>query len=641
MLQQIRDRTSGLIAGFVVALVSVPFAFWGIDSFNSGGGDPVVAKVGDQKIHDSQFRQQYDQRYQQLVQLMGDNFRADLLDKNRLREAVLRDMTQESMLRQYTQKRGFYADDATLFDALSNEPAFQRDGRFDPEAYRDALMRVGFSSERYEAQLRSSIEMNQMRGLLVDTAFSVPAQREQLARLQGQRRTLQYAVFEPGKYHDRVKVSDEDIAADYDKTHARYMAPERLRLDYVELSLDALPPAAQPADDILKPLYEAEREGRFASQEQRKASHILIGFGADKAAAREKAEALIKQLAEGADFAQLAKENSEDPGSRDRGGDLGWIRRGQMVKGFEDALFALDKGATSAVVETEFGWHVIHLDDLKPAQVRPFDDPQVHAELVTLYENRERQQRFQEMSDRLEQLAFENADSLAPVAEALGLKLETTDWFERGKGSGVAANDAVLSVAFSPELLQDGENSKPIALSPTALVVIRKNAYEAPRQRPLEEVREQVREALIHARATELAAQEAQEVLNALAAGTPFQEIVSAKRGELRNPGQITRQDDKVEAPILAEAFRMTHPAEGKLSYGQTTLSNGAHAVLVLSAVEMPDAAALKSLAQAQQQTLKAHEGGLAFASYMQVIEDRVGVKLMLPAADTTTPEEP
>ncbi len=632
MLQQIRDRTTGLIAGFIVAIVVIPFAFFGIDSFTGGGGDPVLAKVGDQKIHESQFRRQYDQRYQQLVQLMGDNFRADMLDQRRLRDAVLRDMAQETMLRQYSESEGYRADDATLFAQIAREPAFQRDGRFDTQAYRDALTRVGYTPDRYESQLRDSVEMNQMRELIVDTAFVTDVEAQQTAQLLNQQRTLQYAMFEVPRYRERVSVSSEEILARYDETKAAYQAPERLKLAYVELSFDALADASAPEEDVLKVLYEAEKAGRFTTQEQRKARHILVGFGADKDAARKKIEELKTKLAAGDSFAELATANSEDSGSKAAGGDLGWVRRGQMVKTFEDALFALDKGEISAVVETEFGWHLIQLDDIKPSVVRPLEDADVRRELTQLFQDRERQQRFQDMSDKLEQLAFENTGSLDPVAQALGLQVQTTDWFVRGSGSGIAANADVAAAAFAPDVLQAGENSKPISLGGNRIVVIRKADYEAPRQKPLEEVTDAVRAQLIDEAARKLVAQEAAEVLNAVRAGTDFQQIVSAKRGELRNPGAIRRDDAKVERAVVEAAFKLPRPAEGARSYGEAELADGSRAVMALGAVTAAGdtGAAAANLRQRQREAL----AGTEFSAYLKLIEDAVGIEIVNPPAD-------
>jgi peptidyl-prolyl cis-trans isomerase D len=640
MLQQIRDRTTGLIAGFIVAIVAIPFAFFGIESFTGGGGDPVVAKVGDQKIHESQFQRQYEQRYQQLVQLMGENFRADMFDQSRLRSAVLRDMTQETMLRQYTESEGYHADDATLFNAISSEPAFQRDGAFDTQAYREALARAGYTPDRYERQLRDSIEMSQMREAVVDTAFVADVQVQQAAQLANQERTLQYALFEVSDYRDRVQVSEEEVQQRYEQDKAQYMAPERLKLAYVELSLDALPEAAAPTEDVLKVLYEAEKAGRFTTQEERKARHILIGFGADKEAARRKTETLAAEIAGGADFAKLAGEHSEDPGSKAAGGDLGWVRRGQMVRAFEDALFALKENEVSAPVETEFGWHLIRLDELKPSVVRPFDDPEVQRELSELFQSRERQQRFQEMSEQLEQLAFEKPTSLEPVAEALGLEVQTTDWFERGKGTGIAANQNVAEAAFSPEVLDQGENSKPVAVSDSKLVVVRKAEYEAPRQKALEEVADTVRQVLVDEAARKLAAQDAAETLNAVREGTDFQEIVRAKGGELRNPGAIRRDDRNVERAVVDAVFELARPAEGKATYGEAELADGSKAVLALNAVKTPEQPEV--VIETQRTRLRDAAAGADLRAYMKMIEDAVGIEIVrAPDAGAAPTEAP
>ncbi len=641
MLQQIRDRTSGLVAGFIVALLVVPFAFFGIDSFQGGGGDPVVAKVGGQKIHDSQFRRQFDQRYQQLVQLMGENFRADMFDQKRLRASVLNDMTQETMLRQYTEAEGYVADDATLFKTISAEQAFQRDGKFNTEAYREALSRVGLTPDRYESQLRDSIEMNQMRSAIVDTAFAADVEVQQMVRLMNETRTLQYAMFELARFRDRVTVTDEQVQARYDETKTQYMAPERIKLAYVELALDSLPEAAAPADDVLKVLYEAEKAGRFTTQEERKASHILISFGADKDAARSKAEGIAKQLAAGGDFARLAAENSEDPGSKGVGGDLGWVRRGQMVKTFEDSLFGLKEKQLSGPVESEFGWHIIKLDALKASTVRTLEEPEVRQELTTLFQNRERQTRFQEKSDQLEQLAFENTASLDPVAEALDLKVETTDWFVRGgQGAGIAANPAVVAAAFSTEVLKDGENSKPLAVGDNRVAVIRKAEYEAPRQKPLDEVKDAVRGALVDEAARKLIAQEASEVLNAVRGGTDFQEIVSAKGAELRNPGAVRRDDKSVVSKVLGAAFKLARPAEGKIAYGEAELDDGGRAVIAFSATESPEQPGI--VVETQRNRLKQLAAGAEFNAYMKQIEREIGIELMLPVEDAipASPED-
>ncbi|MGH8631825.1 MAG: SurA N-terminal domain-containing protein, partial [Burkholderiales bacterium] len=458
MLQQIRDRTSGIVAGFIVALLIVPFAFFGIETFNSGGGDPVVAKVGSQKIRQSQFKHAYDQRYQQFVALMGDNFDASRFDPKLFRKMVLDDMTQESMLRQFAEKSGYRANDAVVFDYLSRIPMFQKDGEFDTAAYQAALARQGLRPDRFEDQVRTSIAIDQMREGVLETAFITDADVQQAWRLARQERVASYVLFDAAKYQDQVTVTEAQLKARYEEKKSQLTSPERIRIAYLQLSLDSLPKAAAPAEDVLKTLYDAEKDARFTTPEERKASHILVNFGADKSASKKKAQDLYAQIKAGGDFAALARAHSEDPGSKDKGGELGWQRRGQMPEKFEKVLFDLEKGQDSEPVETEFGWHLIRLDDHKPKTVRPLSHPDVRQELIALYQNREQQKRFQEMNEKLEQLAFENPASLEPVAKELGVSVQTSDWFTRAGGEGLAANEAVKQAAFSQEVVQDGEN---------------------------------------------------------------------------------------------------------------------------------------------------------------------------------------
>ncbi|NGY03722.1 SurA N-terminal domain-containing protein [Solimonas terrae] len=638
MLQSIRDRTSGLVAGFVIALVTIPFAFWGVQSFTSGGGDPLVAKVGSEKIKQSQFRHAYEQRYQQYLQLMGENFRADQFDQAKFQKSVLDDMTQESMLRQYTDKAGYRANDAILFNAIAAIPAFQSDGKFNTETYRSTLARQNLAPSRFEAQLRQSLEIDQMREAITDTAFMPPVEREQLMQVAGQQREISYALFDVSKDAADITVSDDAVKQRYEDDKSQYMAPERIKLAYVELSPDTLPTAAAPGQDVLKVLYDAEKQGRFTTAEERRARHILIKFGADKAAAEKKAEAIEAQLKNGADFATLAKADSEDVGSKLKGGELGWLKRGQMPDSFEKVLWDMKSGAISDPVETEFGWHIIQVEEIKPGTVKPFDDPSVQHDLVELYQNREKQKHFEELSDKLEQLAFENPTSLEPITNELGLKVETTDWFTRAGGSDLAANDAIKEAAFSQEVLKDGENSKPIAVGESKLVVIRKAEYEAPRQRSLDEVSADVRKTLETEQARLKAQADAKALLAAVRGGQSLADAAAAAKVEIKDAGALRRDNQSEDAALVDAAFKLPHPKDDKPSYGVATLSDGNVAVLALRKIDLPPADAIPPGATAQFDQLAA---GLEFQAYRDRIADKIKVKIVNPPqAQEPSPDE-
>ena len=631
MLQTIRDRMTGPILWGIVGVLIVPFAFFGIQSLQSGGGaDPTVAEVGGVKITQSQFHGAYQRAYQDLQQRMGPDFRADELQQNQLRDNVLKSLVQDLVLQQYTRDTGYRIDDAGVREYLEAMPYFQDNGHFSADRYRSALSSVGQSPEQFEARARQQLPVEQLRGAVLDSAFITPREGEAAWKLQRQQRVFSYVKFEPAKYEATVTVSDDQVKQRYEQKKDSYKAPERIKLAYVELALDQLPKAATPSADVLKAIYEARKAGLFSTPEQRRASHILIAFGADKDAAKKKADDFYAKIKAGADFAELAKANSDDPGSKNKGGDLGLVKHGMMVPKFESALFALNKaGEVSEPVQTEFGWHLIKLDELKPAETQAFDDPAVQKQLLDLYQQQDAVTRFNDMSTKLDQMSFENPASLDPVAKALNLQVKTTDWFTRKGGGDIAANQAVIAAAFSSELIKDDNNSKPIALDPQHLVVVRKAEYEAPRQLQQADVAEQIRGELKDEAAKAKAKASADALLKSLADGQTFEVATKAAGVASVSPGAVQR-DNKDLPPALVQAlFKMPHPASGKLGYGQAALDNGDIAVIALSAINDPASQStdVKDMQSAGLQ-LRNARAGAEFSAYRDAVEKEVKVKI-------------
>jgi peptidyl-prolyl cis-trans isomerase D len=641
MLQSIRDRLTGPVVWFVIGLIAIPFAFWGVQSFTGGGSDPVVVKVGDQKITQGQFQQSYQQRYDQYRSLLGESFRADLFDENRFRQLTLDDMIQESAMRQYAEQQGFRASDATLRDFLVSVPAFQKDGKFSADSYRELLQRQGLNPETYEAQLRQALAIDQLRGAVQSTTFVTPAEAWAAQRLEKQTRRITVVPVSEQSFRDKVTVTDAQIADRYETDKDRYRSPERIKLAYVELARGELTSGDAPASEILKTIYEAEKDARFAQAEERRASHILFTFGADKDAAKKKADAVLAQLRGGGDFAQLAREHSEDSGSKTQGGDLSWVRKGMMVPKFEEALYAIPKaGEIVGPIESEFGWHLIRLDEIKAAAMRPFEDAGVQAELLEAYRAREGEKRFQELSARLEQLAFENT-TLEPVANELKLQIKTTDWFTREGGAGIAGIDAVKKAAFSPEVLQDGENSKPIPASADALIVARKAEHEPARQRPLEEVKAQVRESLVADGAARLA-KEAAEALVAQVKGGQSLALLAQQQGlDVRFDGEAQRGQAQLDSWITSAAFAMPRPAQGQV-HVESIESAGKVAVVALSAVIDPERPSDTQIVESATADTRARDGlaGAEFAAYRKSVENAVEIE-RVEAPKAEQPDNP
>ncbi|MDR3417356.1 MAG: SurA N-terminal domain-containing protein [Nevskia sp.] len=638
MLQTIRDRISGPFVWGILGFISLIFAVWGIglQQFTGGGEDPTIAEVGGVKITQAQFHNAYERAYREMQQRMGDAFRADQVQQNQLRDGVLKQMVQELVMKQYTRETGYQVDDAGLREYLQVLPYFQDNGHFSAARYKEVLAGSGQSPEGFEAQLRESLPQEQLRGAVLNSTFVTPREGEAEWKLTHQERVFSYVKFEPARYLGSVTVTDDQVKQRYEKDKDSFKAPERVKLAYVELALDQLPKAAAPSADELKAVYERRKASLFASPEQRHASHILINFGADKEASKKKAENLYAKIKAGSDFTELAKANSDDPGSKGKGGDLGWVKRGMMTPKFESALFALDKaGDVSEPVQTEFGWHLIKLDELKPAQTKPFEDAEVQKQLLDLYQQQDLATRFNEMSTKLDQLSFENNGSLDAVAKALNLQVRTTDWFTHKGGADIAANQSVIAAAFSAGVIQDGDNSKPIALDPQHLVVVRKAEYEAPKQLQLADVGDQIRTTLKHEAAGEAAKNAAAALLKSVEGGQTFDAATKAAGLSPINVGAVQRDHKDLPQGLLDALFKMPRPAAGKLGYSQTDLDGGDIAVIALSAVNEPppqstDATAAKTVVT----QLRNARAGAEFGAYRDDAEKQVKVKIKaLPAA--------
>jgi peptidyl-prolyl cis-trans isomerase D len=629
MLQFFRDRLTGAMVWVFAALIIVPFAFWGVESFRGGGGDPTVADVGGVKITQSQFHGAYQQRFAQLQELMGE--RAAQIDTDRLRTEVLNAMVEETALRQFARQAGYRASDVELIEQLREIPAFQENGKFSQSAYTALLARRGQSAQQFETLMRNGLVLQQLQDTLSSSHFEVDEAVKLLYRIEHQQRSFDYVRIDPAKFLDAVEITDAQLHAEFDAHAELYRSPERVKLQYVELAIDKLGEAPTPAKDVLKAIYDEKRLSMFATPEERHARQLLVAFGADKEAAHKKAEALADQLKKGGDFAALVKEKTDDLGSKASGGDLGWVRRGNTpAPAFEAALYALQPGEVSVPVETPYGWHIIKLEGVHPEDVKAFDDAAVQQQLLGLYKQQWAAQTFHENSDKLDQLSFENPSSLDPVAKALGLTVTTTDWLTRESHEGIAATPAVMTAAFSPVVVQDGENSKPLQLSPTDWVVIRKAEYEPSRQLSFDEVVPRVRETVRRNAALAKAKAIADGLVAAVQGGQPFSAAAKAQGLSVQTVALANRVQLGVDAALLNGAFRLAAPAAGKVTMGQATLDQDAVGVIALNSVIEGDWQKAPS-GELQQLASRLHQGGAGaeFNAYQNAAQQDVGVKIV------------
>ncbi|ORE86955.1 parvulin-like peptidyl-prolyl isomerase [Oceanococcus atlanticus] len=582
MLQNIRDRATGPLAWFIVGIICIPFAFFGIEAFRSDGAARSVAKVEGQEISEAALQQRYQQRYQQLQQMLGENFRPDMINPDMLRESVLQGMIQEAVTGAYLADRSYRVADETVLATIRGEQAFQQNGHFSPTLYRDTLARQGMNPVQYEDRVRAFLTDQQLRQAVTNSVIVTEAELASEWAIDRQTRRFNHRIYNAKAVEASISIDDAAVEARYEERKASLIAPERVRVSYVELDQEVLKQKVDVTPEALQALYDEQKETRFKVAEERKARHILVRASEDNA--RAKIDAAAERVAAGEDFAEVAKEVSQDPGSKNKGGDLGWVSTGMMVAPFEDALFALDTGVVSEPVETQFGWHLIQVEEIRPERLRGFDEPEVQTELEDMYREREARAEFDALADKLEQVSFENPASLDPVAEQLGLEIKTSEWMTRDGGAGIGASDAVIAAAFSDLVLNAGENSLPLNVG-RRQIVLRVAEHEEERPQTLDEVRADLVEALTREAVAEKLQAMADADRTKLAEGKSLADLPAQDGAENQKPVTAERGDSAPARVIIATVFGMDVPQEGASSYETAMLPNGNLALIELTDV--------------------------------------------------------
>ena len=511
---------------------------------------------------------------------MRDELPAELVRSEQ--HALLDDFIRRELLRQKTGELGYRIGDQKLVDTLRSIPALQVDGSFSRDRYAALLRQQGRSEAGFEADLRDDLQIGELQRGIAVSSFTTPAELKRRVELEGEQRDVDFAVLPAARFESASGPSQDEVERWYQANKARYVTPESVALQYVELRLDSVAAEVDVTEEALRKHYDEVAAERFVGAEQRRGSHILIEAGGDDAAALARAEALLKQAQGGADFAALARANSDDAGSKAQGGDLGWSTRDAYVAPFAEALFSMQKGEIRGPVKTQFGYHVIRLDDVRPAQQRSFDE--VRAELETEFRREQAQSLFYERSQQLADESFAALSELESVARKLDLQLSTVEAFTREGGGPFGAERKVIDAVFSSDVLVDRQNSPPISIGDDRVVVLRVTAHSEPREQPLEAVRASI-ESELRTEAAGKAAQSATDAALAKLAGGGAWSAVLNELG-LTPAGQITVERGNAEFPpeLLSAVFGAAAPAEGRATFGKATLASGDPVLFVVNA---------------------------------------------------------
>ena len=584
MLQSIRERAQGVVAWFIVILISVPFALFGINSYLGGGSESIAAIVNGQEITQREFENGYRDFRQSLRQRLGENYRPEMIDEAKLRQEVLQVMIRNNLLMQKSEALGLRVGDDLVKQVIASIPSFQVGGRFSQDAYERGVRIQGLTPAGFVEQIRRGLVSEQLSKAITDSEFTTKSELESLVRLRQQRREIEYLVLPAATFLSGVEVQDDVVATYYAAHQNDYMAPERVKIQYLDLDVASIAKTLKADDEALMAYYD-QNQSLYKTPEQRRASHILIPVeeGSSEAVvekARAEAQAVLERVRGGEDFATLAKALSKDPGSAEEGGDLGFSEAGIMDDAFDEAVFSLNEGDISDLVRTPFGFHIIKLTGIREPAGKSFTDARQIVEQAYLKSEAERL--FYEYAEQLGTIAYEEPDSLQPAAEALGIEPKESSWITRDGGEGILGAPKVVGAAFSEDVMISGNNSEAIELTPEHIMVLRVVDHEETAIKPLDEVKESIRDKLRVEQAIEQAKQKGSELVSRLTQGETLATLATEMGLKVEPRKQINRDEQAVPTDLVKHLFVMPRPEGDKPVYGQLAMASGNLALVAL-----------------------------------------------------------
>ena len=591
MLQTLREKTTGWVAVLILIVLAVPFAFFGVENYFQQQVPTYVAKVDTVEISQDQFRQRFEEYRNRMRQMLGERYDAREFDTPIVKRQVLESLIDEEVLRQAAEKHGLVVSPATLQKEIAAIDVFHVDGRFSPEQYRQVLSGANMNPRTFESRMARDLVTRALPMGVNASGIVTDAYVDAYLALRDQTRTFDYVVV-PAPSEDAVgDIGEDAIVAYYEANPSLYQSQETVSVEYVELDASMLEVAETVDEATLRERYE-ESKARYVDPEQRLASHILIQTPANadaqavRAAQSRAADIVAKARMDGADFAELAREYSEDPGSKGTGGDLGWIEKGVTDAAFEDALFSMAQGVSDPVKGSD-GWHVILLREIKEESGKSFEDARV--ELEKEYLESERERAYSDAAGRLIDAIYRDPSTLDNAASELGLTVQRAGPFPRSGGPGVFSNPDVQRTLFSDSVLVEGLVSDLIEISPGHGIALRVSEHVPAATRPLDEVRAQVTASVRAERQAELGKAALEKALAAIDSLDSLKAYAQENELEVRNAENVGRAGATVDPAIARAAFALPHPAEGGASIGSAHLVGGSNAVIALTAIQAAD----------------------------------------------------
>ena len=622
---------------FLMLLIVPSFVLVGVSSYQNKGDDAnAVATVEGQKITQQEWEAAQRRQLDQYRQMMGAQFDPKMFDTPEIKQDILQGLVAERALRAEIARSHMTINDQTLL-AFYAERLKKPDGSFDLEQYKAVAAAQGMSTAQFDATITRDMVMQQLTNGIQSSAFAPRTIAARLSDINDQEREVQEQVFPAADYMAQVKVSDDMVKAYYDKNAPLFQVPEQVKAEYVVFDSAVVENQVSVSDAEVADFY-AKNQKRFATDEQRTASHILIttrkdASAADNAAAKAKAEAILAQVKKApADFAKIAKTESQDPGSAANGGDLGVVEKGAFVKPVEDAIYQLKQGEISGLVQSEFGYHIITVTALKPAHTKALDE--VKGEVAAELKKQKMSKKYSELAETFTNTVYEQSDSLKPVADKLGLKIETVSKLSRNPspalGTAPVNSPKFLSALFADDSLKNKRNTEAVEVAPSTLVAGRVIEYKPATKRPLADVEAVIRQRVTLEEAAKLAQKAGEAKLAAAkasgdAAGFGDAKLVSRTKQPPINPAAAMAVL-KADVSKLPAYVGVDLPGQG---YGVYRIGKGSQPAQV-------DEARRKS----EQEQISGAVGQQEMYGFIEALKQKakakVNVKPVVAAADST-----
>lgn len=629
MLQNIRDNIQGTAAKVIIALIVVPFALFGIDSLFNTSSQTPAAVVNGEKISQQELAQAVALQKRRLVNMMGDNIDPTMLDDNLLRGQALDSLVKQQLLLQAANRSRMVVSNQQLNTLIVTMPQFMEEGRFSQQRYEQMLRLQGYSSAFFKQLLRSDLTIQQVSNAIASSSFVTDAQLQQAARLLHESRDFQYVDIPLAPIEQAVKIEEQEITDWYGANTQRYLSEEKLRFSYIELdeSLFVEPVSEQDIQREFQSVLEAD-----PGVTEREVAHILFEQAEEsdeEFAAR--IAAVESELKAGADFAELAKQHSADLGSAADGGALGFTSGDSFPPEFEQALMSLQPGQVSAVVETEAGSHLIKLLSVREPEKPKLEE--LREELVARLSHRAAQPKLIAAVEELKDLVF-NAENLRMPAEelqksGLNIRVQQSSLMSRTDTSGLFAYEALRQAAFSPELREQGLNSEVLELAEGHYAVLHVEEYLAPKPLPLEQVREQIVQAIKRDKAEQLAEQKARALADKIRAGEALEQLAASEGLQWQAVLGAKRSQLGLAPELLKKVFAMPRGTASAVSAAFLQKNNGDWVAICLGDVQQGNVASLDDSAKRELQTgLASSQASQSFSAYFNSLWSNAEVKL-------------